>query len=40
LVAVFSDTQPFVSAQDELLPQSDGSVVVVTSKELVQLSLS
>lgn len=38
--ACFSDTQPFVSAQDELLPQSDGSVVVVTSKELVQLSLS
>ena len=38
--ACFSDTQPFVSAQDELLPQSDGSVVVVTLKELVQLSLS
>lgn len=38
--ACFSDTQPFVSAQDELLPQSDGSLVVVTSKELVQLSLS
>ncbi len=38
--ACFADTQPFVSAQDELLPQSDGSLVVVTSKELVQLSLS
>ncbi|MBL8940335.1 MAG: hypothetical protein JNM69_37660 [Archangium sp.] len=38
--ACFSDTQPFVSAQDEVLPQSDGSLVVVTSKELVQLSLS
>jgi hypothetical protein len=38
--ACFSDTQTFVSAQDELLPQSDGSLVVVTSKELVQLSLS
>ncbi len=38
--ACFADTQPFVSAQDELLPQSDGSLVVVTSKDLVQLSLS
>jgi hypothetical protein len=38
--ACFADTQPFVSAQDELLPQSDGSIVVVTPNELVQLSLS
>jgi hypothetical protein len=38
--ACFTDTQPFLSAQDELLPMSDGSVVVVTSKELVHLSLS
>lgn len=38
--AHFPDTQPFVSAQDELLPQSDGSLVVVTPQELVQLSLS
>jgi hypothetical protein len=38
--ACFSDTQPFVSAQDELLAQSDGSLVVVTPKELIHLSLS
>lgn len=38
--ACFTDSQPFVSAQDELLPMSDGSLVVVTSNELVQVSLS
>jgi hypothetical protein len=36
----FSDTQPFVSAQDELLPQSDGSLVVVGARDVLQLSLS
>ncbi|MCA2978192.1 MAG: hypothetical protein INH37_07900, partial [Myxococcaceae bacterium] len=36
----FTDTQPFVSAQDELLPQPDGSLVVVGARDVVQLSLS
>ncbi|MDX2015590.1 MAG: hypothetical protein SFW67_35685 [Myxococcaceae bacterium] len=36
----FTDTQPFVSAQDELLPQSDGSLVVVGARDVLQLSLS
>lgn len=37
--ALFPDTQPFLSAQDRLLAQSDGSLVVVTSREVLQLSL-
>jgi hypothetical protein len=36
----FADTQPFVSAQDELLPQSDGSLVVVGARDVMQVSLS
>jgi hypothetical protein len=36
----FTDTQPFVSSQDELLPQSDGSLVVVGARDVMQLSLS
>jgi hypothetical protein len=36
----FADTQPFVSAQDELLPQSDGSLVVVGAQDVMQVSLS
>ncbi len=37
---LFTDTEPFVGAGDELLPQPDGSLVVVGTKEIVQLSLS
>jgi hypothetical protein len=37
---LFTDSEPFVSASDELLSQSDGSLVVVSPKEILQLSLS
>ncbi|MBL8953912.1 MAG: hypothetical protein JNK82_24255 [Myxococcaceae bacterium] len=37
---LFTDTEPFVSAGDELLPQPDGSLLVVGTKEILQLSLS
>jgi len=37
---LFTDTEPFVGAGDELLPQPDGSLIVVGPKEIVQLSLS
>lgn len=37
---LFTDTEPFVGASDELLPQPDGSLIVVSPKEIVQLSLS
>lgn len=37
---LFTDTEPFVGAGDELLAQPDGSLVVVGHQEIVQLSLS
>jgi hypothetical protein len=37
---LFPDTQPFVSAGDELYPQSDGSLFAVGTREVVQLTLS
>lgn len=37
---LFPDTQPFVGAGSELLPGPGGSIYVVSTKELVQLSLS
>jgi hypothetical protein len=37
---LFSDTREFVGANDVLLPQPDGSLVVVGPKEITQLSLS
>lgn len=37
---LFSDSEPFVSSDVELLPAPDGSVHVVSSKEILQLSLS
>lgn len=36
----FPDTQPFVSAGDELLPNSDGSLFVVGARDITQLNLS
>lgn len=36
----FPDTQPFVSAGDELLPQPDGSLYVVGSRDITQLTLT
>lgn len=36
----FSDTQPFVSAGDELLANSDGSLFVVGARDIVQLTLT
>jgi hypothetical protein len=38
--AVFTDTQPFVSAGDELLPTPDGSLYVVGARDIVQLTLT
>ncbi len=37
---LFTDTEPFVSAGDELVPQSDGSLYAVSTREVVQLTLS
>ncbi|MBS1153900.1 MAG: hypothetical protein H6Q89_5598 [Myxococcaceae bacterium] len=37
---LFADTEPFVSAGDELYPQSDGSLYAVGTREVVQLTLS
>ncbi len=37
---VFSDTQPFVSAGDELLSQPDGSLFVVGPRDITQLTLT
>lgn len=36
----FTDTQPFVSAGDELLPQPDGSLFVVGPRDITQLTLT
>lgn len=36
----FPDTQPFVSAGDELLPNADGSLFVVGARDITQLTLS
>jgi hypothetical protein len=36
----FADTQPFVSAGDELLPQPDGSLFVVGPRDITQLTLT
>ncbi len=36
----FADTQPFVSAGDELLPQPDGSLLVVGPRDITQLTLT
>lgn len=36
----FPDSQPFVSAGDELLPNSDGSLFIVGARDITQLSLS
>jgi hypothetical protein len=36
----FPDTQPFVSASDQLLPQPDGSLCVVGASDITQLSLT
>ncbi len=38
--AQFPDTQAFVDAGDELLPQPDGSLVVVGPRDIVQLTLT
>jgi hypothetical protein len=38
--AIFTDTQPFVSAGDELLPSPDGSLYVVGARDIVQLTLT
>jgi hypothetical protein len=37
---LFSDTQPFVSAGDELLPNTDGSLFVVGARDITQLTLT
>ncbi len=37
---LFTDTEPFVSAGDELVPQTDGSLYAVGTREVVQLTLS
>ena len=37
---LFADAEPFVSAGDELYPQSDGSLYAVGTREVVQLTLS
>jgi hypothetical protein len=37
---LFTDAEPFVSAGDELYPQSDGSLYAVSTSEVVQLTLS
>lgn len=37
---LFTDTEPFVSAGDELYPQADGSLYAVGTREVVQLTLS
>jgi hypothetical protein len=37
---VFSDTEPFVSGGADLLPGPDGSIYVVTTKEIMQLVMS
>ena len=37
---LFADAEPFVSAGDELYPQPDGSLYVVGTREVVQLTLS
>jgi len=34
------DTQPFVGAGDELLPNTDGSLYVVGTRDITQLSLT
>lgn len=36
----FPDTQPFVSAGDELLPNPDGSISVIGARDIVQLVLT
>ncbi len=36
----FEDTQPFVGAGDELLPQPDGSLYVVGTRDITQLTLT
>jgi hypothetical protein len=36
----FPDTQPFVSAGDELLPNADGSLYVVGARDITQLTLT
>ena len=36
----FPDTQPFVSAGDELLPNADGSLFVVGTRDITQLTLT
>ncbi len=36
----FPDTQPFVSAGDELLPNADGSLFVVGARDITQLTLN
>ncbi|MBL8910575.1 MAG: hypothetical protein JNM17_07705, partial [Archangium sp.] len=36
----FPDTQPFVSAGDELLPNTDGSLFVVGARDITQLTLT
>lgn len=36
----FPDTQPFVSAGDELLPNADGSLLVVGARDITQLTLT
>ena len=36
----FQDTQPFVSAGDELLPNADGSLFVVGARDITQLTLN
>lgn len=36
----FPDTQPFVSAGDELLPNADGSLFVVGARDITQLTLT
>ena len=37
---LFTDSEPFVSAGDELHAQPDGSLIVAGHRELIQLSLS
>lgn len=37
---LFPDTQPFVSAGDELLPNTDGSLFVVGARDITQLTLT
>lgn len=36
----FPDTQPFVSAGDELLPNTDGSLFIVGARDITQLTLT